>query len=192
MSEKKKHDAAPQAQPEEKKKTDGACQEAPVAETQPAQEAPKAESKEPSEFELLQKQYDELGEKHLRILAEYDNYRKRSVREKESVYPQAVASTVERFLPVVDNFERALDCECADPEFKKGMEMILGGLLQALEGLSVVPIGEVGEAFDANLHHAVMHVEDASLGENVVSQVLQKGYRIGERVIRCAMVAVAN
>lgn len=185
MSEKKKHTAAPGAQPEEQQKPSEAEQEAASTEAQPAQE-------EPGELELLQKKYDELNDKHLRILAEYDNYRKRSVREKESVYPQAVASTVECFLPVVDNFERALDCECADPEFKKGMEMILDGLRQALEGLSVVPIGEIGEAFDANLHHAVMHVEDDSLGENVVSQVLQKGYRIGERVIRCAMVAVAN
>lgn len=140
----------------------------------------------------LQKKYEELNNQYLRTLAEYDNYRKRSQREKESIYPTAVANTVEKFLPVVDNFQRALECDCSDIQYKKGLEMISGSILKTMEDLAVEEVGIVGEAFDANRHHAVMHVDDDTLGTNIISAVLQKGYRIGERVIRYAMVSVAN
>ena len=162
----------------------------------PQQEEPAqtkaADQPQADELEKLQKKYDELNDRYLRTLAEYDNFRKRSLREKEAVYPGAVADTVSKFLPVVDSFERALACECADVEFKKGIDMIFDSLGKTLEALSVTEIGEVGETFDANMHNAVMHIEDENLGQNVVSAVLQKGYRIGDRVLRYAMVTVAN
>lgn len=142
--------------------------------------------------EKLQKECDQLNDKLLRTLAEYDNYRKRSIKEKDAIYPQAKADTVEKFLPIIDNFERAMQSECSDEAFKKGIEMIFQSFLKTMSDLSVETIGEEGEAFNPDLHNAVMHVEDASLGENVIAQVLQKGYRIGDRVIRYAMVAVAN
>lgn len=151
-----------------------------------------SEKKEDELEEMRRRKYDVLNDQYLRTLAEYDNFRKRSQREKEAVYPAAVAKTVEKFLPVVDSFERALSFECADAEFKKGITMIYDSLLATLKDLKVEELGAVGEPFDANLHNAVMHIEDASLGENVISAVLQKGYRIGERVIRYAMVTVAN
>lgn len=140
----------------------------------------------------LQQQLDDLNDKLLRTLAEYDNYRKRSIKEKDSIYPQAKADTVEKFLPIIDNFERAMQTECCDEAFKKGMEMIFQSFLKTMSDLSVETIGEVGEEFNPDLHNAVMHIEDENLGENVVAQVLQKGYRIGDRVVRYAMVAVAN
>jgi len=156
-------------------------------------EAPKEAAAEASgAAEKAEKKYAELNDRYLRMLAEYDNFRKRSQREKDAVYPSAVAGTVEKFLPVVDAFERALACECADAEFKKGVDMIYDSLLKALEELGVSAFGQAGDAFDANLHNAVMHVEDESLGVNVVSAVMQKGYRIGDRVLRYAMVSVAN
>jgi molecular chaperone GrpE len=165
--------------------------EEPAAGETPAAEE-KPEKKEDELEELRRRKYDALNDRYLRTLAEYDNFRKRSQREKEAVYPSAVAGTVEKFLPVVDSFERALAFECADAEFKKGIVMIYDSLLATLKDLKVEEIGAAGDPFDANLHNAVMHVEDDSLGENVVSAVLQKGYRIGDRVIRYAMVTVAN
>ncbi len=155
-------------------------------------EAPEEKTAEASKAQTQEKKYAELNDRYLRMLAEYDNFRKRSQREKDAVYPSAVAGTVEKFLPVVDAFERALACECADADFKKGVDMIYDSLLKALEELGVSAFGQAGDAFDANLHNAVMHVEDESLGVNVVSAVMQKGYRIGDRVLRYAMVSVAN
>ena len=140
----------------------------------------------------LQKQIDELNDKLLRTLAEYDNYRKRSIKEKDAIYPQAKADTVEKFLPIIDNFERAMQTECADEAFKKGMDMIFQSFLKTMSELSVEAIGTEGEPFNPDLHNAVMHIEDESLGENVIAQVLQKGYKIGDRVVRYAMVTVAN
>lgn len=140
----------------------------------------------------LKKELDELNDKLLRTLAEYDNYRKRSIKEKDAIYPQAKADTVEKFLPIIDNFERAMQTECSDEPFKKGIEMIFQSFMKTMTDLSVEQIGKEGEAFNPDLHNAVMHIEDENLGENVVAQVLQKGYRIGDRVVRYAMVAVAN
>ena len=134
----------------------------------------------------------EAPHKLLRTLAEYDNYRKRSIKEKDAIYPQAKADTVEKFLPIIDNFERAMQTECSDEAFKKGIEMIFQSFIKTMTDLSVEEIGKEGETFNPDLHNAVMHVEDENYGENVVAQVLQKGYKIGDRVVRYAMVKVAN
>ncbi|MDD2955037.1 MAG: nucleotide exchange factor GrpE [Oscillospiraceae bacterium] len=144
------------------------------------------------QLEALQKQLDSANDKLLRTLAEYDNYRKRSVKEKESIYPEAKCDVAVKILPVLDNFERALSAPCQDAEFKRGVEMIFQSLSGALAAAGVEEIPSTGEAFDPNLHNAVMHIEDEALGENVVAEVLQKGYRLGDRVIRHAMVKVAN
>lgn len=165
----------------------------------PEQEAPEQEAasqaqepQQPDEAQQLQKQLDELNDRYLRTLAEYDNFRKRSQREKLEIYPDAVASTIEKFLPALDNFERALAAPCSDEEFKKGVEMIFHSLMDCLKALNVEEIEAMGKPFDPNLHNAVMHVEDENLGENTVAQVFQKGYKIGDKVLRHAMVQVAN
>ena len=145
-----------------------------------------------AEIEKLQKQISELNDKYMRLIAEYDNYRKRSQKEKDAIYPDAVAATVEKFLPLSDNFERAMSFECKDEEFKKGMVMIENSLSDIFKGLNVESIGEAGEQFDPNMHNAVMHIDDESLGENVITDVFQKGYKIGDKIIRFAMVKVAN
>lgn len=145
-----------------------------------------------TEYDTLRSSYDALTNKFLQLTIEYENFRKRSQREKESVYPEAVAATVEKFLPVVDNFERAMACETQDKEYKKGVDLIYSALMGTLQKLQVEAYGEIGEQFQPELHNAVMHIEDESLGESVISQVFEKGYRIGERVIRHAMVQVAN
>ena len=145
-----------------------------------------------AEVEKIKKELEQTKDKLLRTLAEYDNYRKRSTKEKDAIYPQAQADTVEKFLPIIDNFERAMQTECADEAFKKGIEMIFQSFLKTMTDLSVEAIGKEGEPFNPDIHNAVMHIEDENLGENVVAQVLQKGYRIGDRVVRFAMVSVAN
>ena len=132
-------------------------------------------------------------EAHIRTLAEYDNYRKRSTREKQALYGDAKADALTQLLPVLDNFDRALAAPDADAEsLKKGMEMIFNGFCDTLKKLGVEPFGEVGDPFDPNIHNAVMHLEDDSLGENVVAAVFSKGYKLGDRVLRPAMVQVAN
>ena len=139
-----------------------------------------------------EKKYNELNDRYLRLMAEYENYRKRSSREKIEIYPQATASAVEKFLPIVDNLERARAFECSTEEFAKGFELICQSFVDVLKGIGVEEIGEIGVPFDPNLHNAVMHIEDENLGDNVVSMIMQKGYRIGDRVIRYAMVQTAN
>lgn len=145
-----------------------------------------------SELEILTEKYDELNDRYLRLMAEYDNFRKRSQKERDEIYPSATAAAIGKFLPVLDNFERASAFPHSDDDFGKGFDMIYQGFREVLEGLGVQAVGEVGEAFDPGIHNAIMHIEDESLGENVVSQVLQKGYRIGDRIIRYAMVQTAN
>ena len=146
----------------------------------------------PSETDSLKEQLSQLNEKYVRMLAEYDNFRKRSQKEKDAIYPRATADTVEKFLPIIDNFERAMSAPCADETFKKGMDMIFQSFMNTLKSLNVEMIGEAGETFDPQLHNAVMHIEDDKYGENEIVMVLQKGYRIGDRVVRYAMVQVAN
>lgn len=138
---------------------------------------------------------DKLAEEknnYLRLAAEYDNFRKRSVKEKEALYTDLRAETVGKFLPVFDNLERALAQETTDEAYKKGVEMTMTGLLEVFDKLGMKAYGEVGETFDPNLHNAVMHTEDENLGENVLSTVFQKGFAIGDKVVRFAMVTVAN
>ena len=158
------------------------------------QEQPPQQEENPLEKELqqLKADYAALNDKYLRMLAEYDNYRKRTARERENIYPEAEAGILTRLLPFVDDLERATSCECSDTEYKKGMDMIMGTLKTLFNSLGVEEVGAPGETFDPNLHHAVMHVEDETLGENVIVEVLQKGYRRGDRMLRCAMVKTAN
>ena len=131
-------------------------------------------------------------EQFLRLAAEYDNYRKRTAREKENLWTEAKADTVQAFLPVYDNLERALKQDTADEAYKKGVEMIMAQMKEVFAKLGVTEIDAQGKPFDPNLHNAVMHMEDESLGENVVAQVFQAGFMLGDKVIRFAMVQVAN
>lgn len=132
-------------------------------------------------------------DRHLRTLAEYDNYRKRTEREKAALYGDATAAAVNEILPVADNLERALaQEECSAEDLRKGVEMVNTQLQQALEKLGVKPMGEVGDEFNPDLHNAVSHIENEKLDENVISEVFQKGYIMGEKVVRHAMVQVAN
>ena len=162
------------------------AEEIPVEETAP--EAPK----EPSETEKLQKQYDEEHDRYLRLAAEYDNFRKRSQKEREALYTDIKAETVGKLLPVYDDLARALENETTDESYKKGVELTMNNLKKIMTGLGVEEFGEAGEAFDPSAHNAVLHIEDEALGENVIAQVFQKGFRIGEKVIRFAVVKVAN
>lgn len=144
------------------------------------------------EAKRLEQKLKEAQDAHLRTLAEYENYRKRTAKEKDNIYPDAVCTTASAFLPVMDAFERAMASSCADPDFFKGMSMILTQFQDVLQHLEIQPVGEEGEPFDPEKHNAVMHVEDDSMGENLVVQVFQKGYVRGDRVLRHAMVKVAN
>ena len=141
----------------------------------------------------LQAKLDALNDKHLRMAAEYDNFRKRSQREREAIHAEAVAYTVKALLPTYDNLERALKAETADAEYKKGVELTMTQLVESLKGIGVEKIAaEPGTAFDPNLMNAVMHIENEGLGENVIAEVFQQGFQIGDKVIRHAMVQVAN
>lgn len=166
------------------------------AETAPADAAPESEpspeEKLSAEIEALKKELADEKEKYLRLDAEYYNYRTRSVKEKAEAYDNALANAVTEILSVVDNFERAMTVETADENYKKGVEMIFKQYLAILDKLGVKEIEAVGKEFDPNLHNAVSQIEDENLGENTVAAVLQKGYTIGKKVIRHAMVTVAN
>lgn len=131
-------------------------------------------------------------DKYLRLLAEYDNFRKRSIQEKLGAFSDATAKAALEVISVIDNFERAMAADCSDENYKKGVEMIYGQFLEVIKKLGVEEIEALGKEFDPNLHNAVSQVEDESLGENTVSQVYQKGYKLGDKVIRTAMVVVAN
>ena len=167
--------------------------DAPQAEEAVAQqpEAP-AEAAKPSELDQAKADLAQEHDNYLRLAAEYDNFRKRSQREKDSLYTEIRSETVGKFLPVYDNLERALAQQTADEAFKKGVEMTMNQLVAVMEKLGVKAFGAAGEAFDPTLHNAVMHCEDESLGENVIAEVFQKGFIVGEKVIRFAMVKVAN
>ena len=157
--------------------------------------APEAESApDPvmEELEAMRKDLAEQESKYLRLLAEYDNFRKRSQKEKEAAYTDAKSDAVVAFLPVYDNLERALKQETADEAYKKGVEMTMTGLKEILTKLGIEEIPALGEPFDPSLHNAVMHVEDETVGENTIVDVFQAGFRLGGKVIRFAMVKVAN
>ena len=139
-----------------------------------------------------EEKYNAEHDSYLRLAADYDNFRKRTVKEKEASYGNGKADAVAKMLPVYDNLERALNQETADAAYKKGVEMTMNELVKIFTSLGVEIFGSVGDSFDPNLHNAVMHLENEELGENVIAQVFQKGFRIGEKVVRFAMVQVAN
>ena len=137
----------------------------------------------------------EQNEKYIRLMAEFDNYRKRTEKEKAGMYAMGAKDVVEKILPVVDNFERGFSLvaeEDAEDPFTEGMQKIYKQLMTTLTDLGVTPIEAVGKEFDPNLHNAVMHVDDESVGENIVVQEFQKGYMYKDSVVRHSMVQVAN
>ncbi len=147
----------------------------------------------PSKEAELEKELAAAKEAHIRTLAEYDNYRKRTAKEKEGIYGDAKADCMKSLLCVLDNFDRALSVDASDFEsYKKGVEMIYTNFCEILKSLGVEAFGEAGETFDPNFHNGVMHIDDENLGENVIAQVFSKGYKLGDRVLRPAMVQVAN
>lgn len=152
-----------------------------------------AETTEPTVEEKLTTELNETKDKLLRVMAEYDNFRKRSQKEKEMAYGDSKASTIAEFLPVYDNFIRAMSAEATDLDsFKKGIEMIFNQYGETFKKLGVESFGEKGETFDPNIHNAVMHGEDEELPENSISDVFSTGYKMGDRVIRPAIVKVVN
>ena len=142
--------------------------------------------------EESKKKYDELYDKYLRTLAEYDNYKKRTTKEKEELYSYAVADTLEKLLPVLDNLERAADAAEEKSPLADGVKMVLKQFGETLEKMNVTAIEAVGKEFDPNIHNAVMHVDDDSVGANMVVEEFQKGYKHKEKVLRHSMVKVAN
>ena len=146
-----------------------------------------------SEAEKIKADFDQLNDVKLRLAAEYDNFRKRSQREKEAIYSDATASTVTALLPIIDNVDRALAAENASAEdMRKGVEMISTQASQVFEKLGVTSFGAVGETFDPNIHHCVGTTDAEGVESGAIALVLQKGYKLGDKVIRPAMVQVAN
>ena len=144
-----------------------------------------------NQLEEAKKTADEANDKYLRLAAEYDNFRKRSQKEREGIYSDAAADSVKELLPLIDNLQRAT--QYTNPEkVAEGVGMILNSLPDVLGKLKIESFGAKGEQFDPNIHNAVMHTEDTSYGENEVVEVLQQGYRLGDKIIRYAMVKVAN
>ena len=150
------------------------------------------ETAEVVETNPWEEKYNAERDAHLRIAAEYDNFRKRTIKEKEASYGNGKADAVAKMLPVYDNLERALNQPTEDAAYKKGVEMTMNELVKIFTTLGVEVFGNVGDEFDPNLHNAVMHIDSEELGENVIAQVFQKGFKIGEKVVRFAMVQVAN
>ena len=165
----------------------------PEPETAEAEKQPEqAAAPEKSELELAREALAKEHEAYLRLAAEYDNFRKRTQKETDSTYLTAKADTIGKFLTVFDNLERAVEQPTEDEAYKKGVEMTLSGLREVMKSLGVEEFGEKGDKFDPNMHNAVMHTEDENHGESELSQVFQKGFKVGDRVIRFAMVQVAN
>lgn len=188
-------------QEEKQDRAQTAAEQAEARETPKAAEQPAAPGEDPAaQAGELKKKLDEANaqlEKQkdllLRTAAEYDNFRKRTAREKTAVYADATAAAILEILPVADSLSRALEQrECSADDMRKGVELVNKQMLAALSKLGVEEMGTQGEPFDPELHNAVSHVEEESQGENVVVKVFQKGYKIGDRVIRHAMVQVAN
>jgi molecular chaperone GrpE len=186
---KKKEKTAPETEAAEVKGAGEA--EAAQAEAESRAGAPGSEPEEPAEETSVVEQVVPKDQ-FLRLAAEYDNYRKRTAKEKENLWTEAKADTVQAFLPVYDNLDRAMKQETADEAYKKGVEMTMNQLKEVFAKLGVTEIEAEGKPFDPNLHNAVMHIEDENLGENTVAQVFQAGFMLGEKVIRFAMVQVAN
>lgn len=190
MDEERKNGEIP-ADEEEKVKETAAEETAVNKEEKPKKKDKK--SKEGSLIETLKSQIAEKDDKFLRLAAEYDNFRKRSVKEKSDIYASSKADVINDILPILDNFERAaLNSEADFDGYKKGIELIFNQFLGVLKKYGVESFGEEGETFDPAMHSAVMVVEDPELGSNVIAQVFSKGYKLGDKIIREAVVKVAN
>ena len=168
-----------------KKKKEENVEEALKQET-PIEETP-AETVDPWE-----EKYNAEHDSYLRLAADYDNYRKRTLKEKEQAYGHGKADAIEKLLPVYDNLERALAQTTEDEAYKKGVEMTMTQLVGILNGLGVEIFGNEGDAFDPNIHNAIMHTEAEGVEENTITKVFQKGFKLGEKIVRFAMVEVAN
>ena len=178
---------------EEAAVNEAAAEAAEPAAEEKAEKKKKKEKVSKEDYDRLQAEFESHKQQYLRVLAEYDNFHKRSAAEKTGVYNNAVSDTVNAILPVADNIDRALAQQNASAEdMKKGVEMISNQFKASFEKLNIHEVGAVGDAFDPNFHNAVMHTEDENLGENVIGQVFQKGFKLGEKIIRFAMVQVAN
>jgi len=156
--------------------------------------AENTENSEQTSETIEKSQYDELYDKHLRLMAEYDNYKKRTQKEKEEIGSFAAADTIEKLLPVIDNFERALESVTDDEKntFTEGIEMVYRQMMEIFEKIGVSEIEAVGKEFDPEIHNAVMHIDDENYGANTVAEQFMKGYKYKEKVIRYSMVKVAN
>ena len=183
MAAKKKNEhGEPEVKPEQARQTQPEPEEKAAPETPEQEAAPVPAAEKPPED----------SERYLRLMAEFDNYKKRSAKERENIYTDVRVDTVSKFLPVFDNLERAMKTETADEAFKRGVEMTFNQLLDVFQKLGVEEIESVGKPFDPSLHNAVMHVEDETRGENEIVEEFQKGFKVGDKVIRFSMVKVAN
>ena len=182
MSKKEKQQEQPETEENELTVEDSKTETPPEA----APEVPKAPEVN------WEEKYKAEHDTYLRLAAEFDNFRKRTVKEKDQSYGNGKADAVSKFLPIYDNLERALNQPTEDAAYKKGVELTMNELIKILNGLGVEIFGAPGDAFDPALHNAVMHIEDESLGENVVAQVFQKGFKLGDKIVRFAMVQAAN
>ena len=150
------------------------------------------ETVETPEVNPWEEKYNAERDAHLRVAAEFDNFRKRTIKEKEASYGNGKADAIAKMLPIYDNLERALNQPTEDAAYKKGVEMTMNELVKIFSSLGVEIFGNVGDEFDPNIHNAVMTVEDADLGENQIASVFSKGYKLGDKIIREAVVTVAN
>ena len=197
----KKTNSSPASEEQAKEASAAEQNEQTAAQAKPEAEAAKqpeekkhedAKQQEASEFEKAQQALAQEHDSYLRLAAEYDNYRKRSQKEKDSLYADIKSDTVAKFLPVYDNLVRALAQSTEDEAYRRGVEMIMTQFNTTLEKLGATKIECLGQKFDPSLHNAVMHVEDEEKSENEIVEVFQDGFMMGEKVIRFAMVKVAN
>ena len=158
----------------------------------PVEEQTPVEQPVEEQVNPFEEKYNAEHDAYLRLAADYDNFRKRTLKEKDAAYAHGKADAVEKLLPVYDNLERALNQETADAAYKKGVEMTMTQLVSIFTALGVEIYGQSGDTFDPNIHNAVMHVDDDSVAENTITQVFQKGFKLGEKIVRFAMVQVAN
>ncbi len=167
-------------------------EETPVNTATPEDSAEETTAADADELTALRDELAAANDKYLRMLAEYDNYRRRSQKEKQSVWQDAVADTVKELLPIADNLDRAAHADGDADAIRAGLDMTLTALNGMLTKLGLEFYGETGDVFDPNIHNAVMHVDDDTLGESVITDVFQRGCRMGDKIIRFAMVKVAN
>lgn len=182
MSKKEKQQEQPETEETELTVEDSKTEAPPEA----APEVPKAPEVN------WEEKYKAEHDTYLRLAAEFDNFRKRTAKEKDQSYGNGKADAIAKLLPIYDNLERALNQPTEDAAYKKGVELTMNELVKILNGLGVEIFGAPGDAFDPALHNAVMHIEDESLGDNVVAQVFQKGFKLGDKIVRFAMVQAAN